>query len=180
MGTWFNADGLYIKYGTDEGVSSHKGGEYLTLNGAGEQVLEVTINLKNLTQTDTIINDVVAIPANALISWVEVQTVVAATSAGAAILDVGLISRDRSTAIDLDGLLAAAPLAQMNLVGETFRLYQTHTEPTSMVGTGALIGEAMTTAGGGLVTASIADTNTFTAGVIKVRIAYVPRGVLNP
>lgn len=177
MGTWNNSDGLYIKYGTDEGVSSHTAGEYLTYN-SGEQVVEIVIDATKLTTTETILSDVVIIPANAHITWVETVAVVALATGTA--IDLGLIARNRSTEIDYDGLLAAFPTAEGAQIGETRRYYETHTVPASMTGTGALVGQELTTAGGGYISASRTDATAFTAGKLKVRIAYVPKGIDNP
>lgn len=177
MGTWTNNDGLHIKYGTDEKASAHKAGEYLTYD-SGQQIVEVVIDATKLTATETILNDTVFIPANAHIAWVETVAVVALATGTA--IDVGLIARDRSTEIDYDGLLAAFPTAEGAQVGETRRYYETHTVPASMTGTGALIGQEMTTAGGGYISASRTDSTAFTAGTLKVRIAYIPKGVDNP
>ena len=177
MGTWMNADGLYVKYGANEGTSQDHGGEYLTHDGSGVQVIEVVCDLASLTATETILNDVVFVPANAHIAWVETFTVVAGATGTA--IDVGLIARDRSTEIDYDGLLAASPVANYNAVGETARFTETYTVPASLTGTGALVGQEVTTAGGGYISASRTDSTAFTAGKIKIRVAYIPKGVDN-
>ena len=173
--SWMNSDGLYVKFGTGEGVSSHSAGEYKTHDGTGIQVVEVVINAPLLTQTETILNDAVIIPANAHIVWVETLALVALATGTA--IDVGLIARDRSTEIDYNGLLAAFPTAEGAQVGETRRYYETHTVPDSMTGTGALVGQEMTTAGGGYLSASMTDATAFTTGKLKVRVAYVPKGI---
>lgn len=177
MGTWMNSDGLYIKYGTSEGVSTHKAGEFED-SVAGMTILELTMDLSLLTQTETILNDAVFIPANAFIAWVETVAIVGAATGTA--IDVGLIARDRSTEIDYNGLLAAAPTANMNTAGETSRYQVAVTIPTGLTGTGALVGTEVTTAGGGYVSASMTDATSFTAGTIKLRIAYIPKGYDNP
>lgn len=174
MGTWMNNDGLYVKYGTDEKESAHRGGEYLTYN-SGEQIIEIVVDLAELTATETILNDTVFVPANAHITWVETVAVVAGATGTA--IDVGLIARDRSTEIDYDGLLAASPIANYNAVGETLRFYETHTVPASATGTGALVGQELTTSGGGYVSASRTDATAFTAGKLRIRIAYIPKGI---
>lgn len=177
MGTWMNDDGLYIKYGTSEGVSTHKAGEYEDTI-AGMTILELTVDLTELTATETILNDSVFIPANAFINWVETVAIVGAATGTA--IDVGLIARDRSTEIDYNGLLAAAPTANMNSAGETSRYQVAVTIPTGLTGTGALVGTEVTTAGGGYISASRTDATAFTAGTIKIRVAYTSKGVDNP
>lgn len=172
MGTWTNDDGLHIKYGTTEGTSTHPAGVYCGGVG-GEQICEVVIDLTLLDASEAILNDVAVLPANAWITKVEVQTVVAAATGTA--IDVGLIDQDRSTEEDYDGLLAAFPTAQMNAVGETVKFYETHTEPTTMTGTGALVGQELTNAS--YISASRTDGTAFTAGKVKVRVWYVSKGI---
>lgn len=177
MGTWNNSDGLYIKYGTSEGVSTHKAGEFED-TVAGATILEVTVDLTQLTQTETILNDSVFIPENAFIQYVETVAVVGAATGTA--IDVGLIARNRSTEVDYDGLLAAAPTANMNSAGEISRYQVAVTIPTGLTGTGALVGTEITTSGGCYVSASRTDATAFTAGTIKLRVAYLAKGKDNP
>lgn len=177
MGSWMNSDGLYIKYGSNEGVSTSKSGAFECSEG-GVQVVELTLDLTKLTTTNTVFNDVVFIPRYAYITYVETVAVVGAATGTA--INVGLINRDRSTEIDYDGLLAAAPTANMNTAGETSRYQQAVTVPASLTGVGALVGTEMTTSGGGYITAARTDATAFTAGIIKVRIAYIPMGKQNP
>jgi predicted membrane-bound mannosyltransferase len=172
-----NGDGLYIKYGTAEGSSAHKAGEYRT-HVSGEQVIEITVDAKALTAAETILSDVLFIPANAHVTWVETVAVVPLATGTA--IDLGLIARDRVTEVDYDGLLAAFPTAQASSVGETIRFTQEATTPATQTGTGALVGEEITTVGGAYVSASTTTATAFTAGKLKVRIGYVPRGVDNP
>lgn len=178
MGTWHNSDSLFVKFGTDAGVSTHRAGTYGNPANGSEMITEVVVNLSSLTQTETILNDVAFIPANAHITWVEVVTIIAAATGTA--IDVGLINRDRSTEIDYNGLLAAFETGDMNAVGETRRFYETHTVPASITGTGALVGQEMTTAGGGYLSASMTDATSFTAGKVKIRVAYVNKGIDTP
>ena len=172
MGTWLNDDGLYIKYGRNEGTSVHPAGVYAG-SFAGEQVLEVVIDLTVLTETETILNDAVWVPANSHITKVEVVTLEAA-GAGTAI-DVGLIDQDRESQIDYDGFLAAFEDGDMAGVGETRKFYEDHTEPGSITGTGALVGQEVTNTG--YVSASRTDGTAFTTGKVKVRIYFVPKGI---
>jgi hypothetical protein len=173
MAGWINSDGLYVKFGTEEGVSSHPAGEFKTFNGSNEQIIEVVIDLADLTETETILNDVVWVPNNAHVTWVETVCLVAAADGTA--IDVGLIDQDRATEIDYDGFLAAFPTAEMAQVGETRRFYETHTIPTTMTGTGALIGQENTNTG--YISASMTDSTSYTAGRVKIRIAYIPKGI---
>jgi hypothetical protein len=172
MAGWKNSDGLYVKFGTEEGVSTHPAGTFKDTY-LGATVTEVVISLASLTQTETILNDAVWIPNNAHILWVETVCLVVCETGTA--IDVGLIDQDRSTEIDYNGFLAAFPTAEMAQVGETRRFYETHTIPTTMTGTGALIGQENTNTG--YISASMTDATAFTAGKIRLRIAYIPKGI---
>lgn len=158
---WYNSDGLYIKFGTDQATAG-KAGEYRT-NGA-QRVVELSIPaLTALTTTGVIQDDHVVLPAGARIEKVEVVTKTAATSGGAATLDIGLIRTDRSTAYDDDGLVAAAALTTIDAAGETTSL------TVGSTGAGALIGTTL--ANNGYLVASY-NTAAFTAGAVTVRVYF--------
>lgn len=167
MGTWKNSDNLLVKLGPSEAASldTTKGaaGEYKTFGPA--RWTEVVLDLTDLnTSSSIIINDVAIFPKNARIEEVELVTTTAATSGGSATLDVGLIQNsDRSTAIDEDGLIAAAALATFNAAGERLNL------TVGSTGAGAMIGTTNSTVG--LLVAK-AGTATFTAGVVRIRIKW--------
>lgn len=162
---WYDNAGLYRKFGTDK-ATAKTAGEYRKYGKYHE--IEVTITAANLTQTETILDDIVVIPAGARIQEVEVQTHTAAATGTA--IDLGLIQTDRSTEIDYNGLLAAAPLAIMDLAGERTIFTAATTVPASATGTGALIGTTLTYSGH--ISASMTDATSFTAGVIVVTIRY--------
>ena len=172
MGTWHNSDQLYVKFGTNEGASTHKAGFYSD-NMSGLQTVEVDILLASLTQTETILNDSVVIPANAQVIYVEVETVVAAATGVA--IDVGLIDQDRTTEIDYDGLLAAFVAATMSEVGEVTRFYTHESFPASVATGGVLIGTELTNAG--YLSASRTTSTAFTAGKVRVKVAYRAKGL---
>lgn len=169
MSTWTNDDGLHIKFGTSEGVSTHSAGEYNTLGP--NRMVEVEIDLTELTQTEAILNDVVVLPAGAFIERVETIAEVAGATGTA--IDVGLIRLDRSTELDYNGLLAASPIANFNADGEYACFKVGATEPTGLTGTGALIGTTLSNAG--YISASMTDATAFTAGRVKVRVWFVPK-----
>ena len=131
--SWLNSDGLYIKFGQEEGVST-KGGTYGDVE-AGQHVVEFTIDLTALTTSaETILSDTTLIPKGYQLTKVELVNTVAATSGGSATLDVGFIrASDRSTAVDADGAIAAAALSTFNTKGETV------TYTVGSTGAGALI-----------------------------------------
>lgn len=174
MAGWLNSDGLYVKFGTEAGVSGEPGGEFGTC-AAGEHVIEFVLDLTELTSTEeTIINDVVFMPNDALITWAEYVVLATADSAGAATLDLGLVGRDRSTNVDADGILVAVPETRLDdALGLVVRFYETSTVPASETGSGALIGTVTNVSGGAYFCANY-DTAAFTAGKILVRVAYIP------
>lgn len=160
MGTWLNDDGLYLKFGTAK-TDVEVGGEYRTYGELRE--IEVTIDLTDLTSSAAIISDTTFFPNGARIEEVEIVTQTAATSAGSATLDIGLIQTDRSTAIDADGLIAALAKTAVDAAGEK------NVVRVGSTGAGALLGT--TTSKVGYITANY-GTAAFTAGVIRVRIRY--------
>lgn len=159
---WYNSDGLYIKYGTEEATAGVAGEYKMT---GPQQMVELTIsNLVPLTTTGVIQDYNVVIPKNARIEKVEVITTTAVTSGGSATLDIGLVSTDTTTAYDDDGLIAALAIASFNAAGESVVLTNGVTSAGALVGT--------TLASNGYLVASY-NTAAFTAGAIKIRIYYV-------
>lgn len=158
--SWYNNDGLYIKYGKAKGTPA-KAGEYVT-NGPLRMV-EVEIRLPTLVTGSTILDDTVVIPKNAFIERVQIAVDVAATSGGAATLNIGLIRTDRSTALDADGLVVAAALASINAIGNVVEYTQGSTAH------GALIGTVLSN--NGYLVADY-DTAVYTAGFLKARVFY--------
>lgn len=163
MGTWTNNDGLYIKYGVDEATAGTTG-EFMVTDG-NKHLVEIRIaSMAALTDsTQNILDQHVVIPKNARIEYVEILTTTAVTSGGSAVLDLGLQRLDRSTELDYDGLLADAPIADYNALGETKR-YQ-----VGVAGAGALMGTVLTNPGYLVATY---DTAAFTAGAVTIRLAY--------
>lgn len=158
---WYNSDGLYVKFGTEEATAG-KAGAYRT--AGPQQMIELTISdLTALTTTGVIQDYNVVVPKNARIEKVEVITTTDATSGGSATLDIGLIRTDTSTAYDDDGLVAALALASFNSAGETVALTVGSTSAGNLIGT--------TLANNGYLVASY-NTDSFTAGAIKVRVYY--------
>ena len=175
MGTWLNSDGLYIKYGTSEGVSAMSAGSPMSYGAV--QCAEIVIDLDELTESETIQNDVTTIPDNALIQSIEVTTLVAAATGTA--IDFGLVHISRDTAdaeftADPDGLLAAFITATMSEVGEYTLLTAVSGSaiPTGTTTMGTLVGEVTTAPC--LFTCSRTTATAFTAGRILVRVNYIP------
>lgn len=177
---WLNKDGLNIKFGTELGASTVDAGDYKTFN-RGESVVEFEIDLTTLTEDEQIINDVVLLGSGAQITWVETMAEVGAADGVA--IDMGLIHTDRTTTTNVGPqvLLAAAPIAQYTDDGDTVTYYENATVPDAMVGTGSLVGGIVP--GDRYVkyyiTVSRTTATAFTAGVLKVRIGYIPNALAN-
>lgn len=163
--TWMDPDGLYHKFGVTK-ATANIGGEYR--NTGRLRDIEFKIDLTALTQSETILSDQVFLPSGARIQEVDILTQTAAATGTA--IDLGLTRTDRTTEIDFDGLLAAAPTSVMNSAGERSIYRVAVTVPTGLTGTGALIGT--TTSNVGYVSCSRTDGTAFTAGVIIVTIRY--------
>jgi len=161
---WLDNTGLYQEYGLEQ-VTPQVAGEYKTFGP--HRLIEIKLDLTALTTTaSTIIPGTYSVnfPAGFTIDRVEVEAQTAATSGGSATLDLGLVRTDQSTEIDFDGILAAAPLANMDTTGETTIYYK------GTSGAGALVGTTVGSNPGYLVARY--NTAAFTAGVVIIRIYY--------
>lgn len=158
--TWFNNDGLMLKYGPTKAVAT-TAGDYKTFGELRE--VELTIDLTTLTSSPVIVNDVTFFQAGVKIQQVIVIASTAAVGATAT-LDIGLQKLDRATEIDYNGIVAALPVGSIDATGE-----QTTLTPGATYA-GVLMG---TTTGSdpGYLTANY-NTAAFTAGVVRVRIQY--------
>jgi hypothetical protein len=161
--TWQNSDGLFLKFGTANAGPSTVG-EYCY--DGPLHMIEQTLTLTTVGSAGAVASgaDQVSFPANAKIEKIDIVTKTAATSGGAATLDLGLISRDRSTEIDFNGFVAAIPKTSIDTAGET---------TTVQVGgtyAGALVGTTVGTSPGYL--SANYGTAAFTAGVLLVRYYY--------
>ena len=158
---WTNSDGLYIKFGTEEATVG-TAGEHSVMIGP-EHISEVVITLTGLGTSAAILDQHTLLPAGARITKVKIINEVLATSGGSATLNLGLQRQDRSTELDYDGLLAAAPLADYNAAGETKEYV------IGVTGVGALVGTTLSYAG--YLTADY-DTAAFTAGKVRAQIFW--------
>lgn len=159
--SWFNNDGLLVKFGTEKTVPN-LAGEYKTTGALRE--IELKINLTALTSSQVIQSDQTFVPANAKIEEVELVATTAATSGGAPTLDVGMIQTDRTTIVSNTGFTAAVALATLTPIGAKQVL-----RPGS-AGAGAFVGTTVGTLPGYIV--ARANAATYTAGVLLVRIRY--------
>lgn len=184
MGKWLNADGLYVKLGTDEGART-TGGMYATPSAGGMSVVEYDIDLTQLTSTagGYIPADNVLIPANSYIQAVEIDVLTAATSGGSATFDAGLCKVRSSLSgtagtgaaptdeIDFDGLLSLITVA--SLAAKTnFRITGNQESPSIGGTVGALVGTTIGASPGHLCLNY--TTAAFTAGRIIIRVIYRP------
>jgi hypothetical protein len=180
---WVNHDGLLIKFGPEKAHSLVDAGEYKTFNGQGESTLEIELDLAKLTSAEAILSHVNWLPAGAQITWVKSVAEVAGTTGTS--IDLGLAyhhaTTHAQTELDYDGLLAAFPLtANYDAVGDTVIFTGNATIPTSVTGTGALIGTILPdTAERYYLTASYADGSAFDAGRLRITIGYLPNATAN-
>lgn len=179
-----NSDGMIQKFGTSEAKSLQQGG-WISNHGP-YSTLTLNLDLTNLTQTESIQNDVLALPDKCLIESIELVTIVAAATGTA--VDIGLINIDRDTTSEItasvstsdpNGIIEAYPTAAMNLVGEHEHYWQTRSLGSNSgagnATVGAIVGEIL--AEPCLITASQTDATDFTAGKIQLRINYIPNAV---
>lgn len=158
---WHNDDELYIKFGTNEATPSVAGGQP---KHGQDYVCEFTIaDMTDLTDTNAIIDSNIKLPDGALIKKITVITTTACTSDGSAVLDIGTIDNDRSSNVNDDSLIAAAPVADFATIGNIVEYVQGSDEHGVLVGT-VLTKDVYITVG--------YDTAAFTAGALKVRIEY--------
>lgn len=178
MAVWRNADGLDVKFGTEQASSLMDAGVIKTFDAGALTVVEVELDLTLLTTSEQILSDVVWIPGGAQIAWVE-STCEEVGATGTSI-DVGLVEEDR-TEEDYDGLLAEFPLTgNYDAVGDTVRFYANATVPASMTGTGALIGTILSdTHERYYLSASYHTGSAFTTGRLRLRVAYLPNALGN-
>jgi len=176
MGTWLNGDGLYVKFGTDEGHSITDAGQFRTADR--DQVLELDINLVDLTETEAIQNDVARIPSGSLIKGFELEVAeAAATGVG---IDIGTIAASRNASdsaytADPDGICVAVVTAELTL-GAVYKVWGAATNELPAFGsTGAWGNDIATIAPTDLlITASRTTSTAFTTGKVRLRVIYTP------
>lgn len=182
--SWTNSDGLYIKFGAEEGQVC-KGGTYETCGPL--TVTEFKFDYTDCVLASSILGSKdgaassghyagsagVLMPRGIRIEAVEVVAETAFTSSGtiaSATLDVGLIRNDRSTAYDDDGFLAALAFSGLDTAGESTYLTKGST------GAGAFIGTTLANSGWIVLNNDAHASHPLTAGKGVVRIYwYVPQ-----
>jgi hypothetical protein len=172
--SWMNSDGLFVKFGKEEGQVASGGWKEID----GNRVLvEVQIPYTELlSATDAIVGSVanpgafgVELPEGLRIEAIETVVTTAFTSSGTigtATLVFGLKkASDRSTELDHNGLLTASFTGgNLDAVGE-----RTYIVPGS-TGAGALIGTTLSENGVLSASNSQHGSHPYTAGSVKVRI----------
>lgn len=159
---WYNSDGLYVKFGTEEATVG-AAGEYRT-PGPQRMVELVIPDMTAVTATPVIQDYNVVIPKNARIEKVEVIVTTLCTDAGGnSVLNVGLKKTDNATELDYEAFVKAMALSVLNVAGETTVLTAGATYAGDLIGT--------TLSENGYITVDY-TTEAYTAGAIKVRIYY--------
>lgn len=175
MGTWSNADGLYIRFGEDEAEVA-KGGQ-LSTDGSLHEVEVVlpytdfdsaTYSLPHSTDSFGVM-----LPKGARIEEIETVVQTAFTSSGtigSSTLGIGLKkASDRSTELDHDGFTTAS--ATGTVLGLATVGTKTVVRPGS-TGAGALLGTTLAENGVLVLANTLHATHPHTAGAIRIRIRY--------
>lgn len=162
---WYNADGLYVKFGTEEatpGKVANYEGVFGPIMMAEVFIDETKLLALSATAGATVLDYNTVIPKNARIEKITVIAQKACTGTGA-VLNLGLIRTDLTTELDYNGLVAALPLASVDAAGETTALVVGSTYAGALIGT--------TLSNNGYLVADY-DTAAFTAGELRIRIEY--------
>lgn len=175
MGTWQNADGLWVRLGPDE-ADLASGGAY-QFNGNVHEY-EFVLNWNDFNNTTPAVPRSTdsfgpMIPAGARLEEIEflVQTAftVSAGTVAAGTLQVGLLKNDRLTTLNLTALTAATA------TGTVLGLGTVGTKTVIRVGStgaGALLGTTLAEQGVVCAANTTHGTNTYNAGAVRVRVRY--------
>jgi hypothetical protein len=172
--TWLNSDGLFVKFGKEEGATNRGG----AISKSDKNMIEFYIEYTDaLSATPAILansggSQGVIVPKNVTIEAVETLVVTPFTSSGTigtATLVIGLDrSTDRSTDLDADAFTTTAFVGSLfDAAGERQYLVPGST------GAGSAIGGTITTYNGVVVVSNSQHaSHPFTAGKLKVRVFY--------
>lgn len=157
--SYTNADGVYVLTSVDQGAIQPNG----TTTNIFRRSLVIDVDFTQIGATFTSANinpQAATIPANATLVGATLIMSVAATSAGAATLDIGTYLAS-GTAVVATGILAAAAITTHDAIGEVVRAGGTQVAGTATIGTAAVyVGLKYNTAA-------------YTAGVGKLVIDYI-------
>jgi hypothetical protein len=132
--SWINADGLFVKFGTDEQVVSRTG-EYEDTYGP-EQVIEIGFGFADF---GTVIGNNVVINATSPIrkgSRIQECVLISETAVtGGTSISVGLIQDDFQTVIAAGGLINAEVVANLTPAGHQITYSQGTTNGGTLLGT---------------------------------------------
>lgn len=155
---WSNSDGLAVGFGTHDVVTS---GSYAIQDDGATQKLYMKFRGEDLADAVSATGDQIiqapSIPNGATILSATLKVTEAFTSAGSAVLDIGLYN-SAGTAVDDDGIDAAYAVASLTLGAE-------------VACDGADINTVVATTGGVKVGASY-DTAAFTAGEAILEVEF--------
>lgn len=186
-GSWQNADGLQIEFGTLKSTVVDVG-DYVMYGAC--RVLDIGLDLTTLTTTPAILSPTTFFPpaggtsgANSN-SWIvekaELTVETAATTGTAATLKVGLIQDDRTTTPTnyAQAFVNAETTAAMATAGDRQLYVGADSVPAGSTHGGILIGITPAAATGPYYITASTGTGTFTAGKVRVRIFYRGTGVI--
>lgn len=167
-GDWHNNDGMMVWFGTGRATPS-RGGEYSMLAN-GEHVISGMLDLATLplasSGDEQIIWENVWLPDDVFILRVTVTVIEEPTTVGSPNLDFGLCSKDRTTEVDFNGLIAAGDAWETGTdLGTIFTYDTTTTESGVLLGTQFTSGPAYFTAS--------SDTADWTDGTIKLDVYFL-------
>lgn len=159
---WYNADGLFIQYGTDE-AKVVPGGD---TNRQGESLQELSfkITATTITTTDTVVDYNLIIPKGGRVHQVDIIAETLATSGGAATLNVGLQKTDHATSVSATGLVSALAMSgNLDSAGKLTRINVGSTGAGSKIGVTAAENDVISISWG---------TAAFTAGVFVIKVFW--------
>lgn len=172
--TWLNGDGLFVKFGKEEGATNRGG----AISKSDKNVIEFDLVYTDATSATPAIvagsggSQGVIVPKNVRIEAVEILVTTPFTSSGTigtSTLVLGLDrSTDRTTDLDADAFTTTSFVGgALDAAGE-----RTYLVP-GVTGAGSAIGGTITTFNGVVVASNSQHaSHPFTAGAAKVRIFY--------
>lgn len=158
---WVNDDGLNVKFGIEEGEKARV--TEVSTAGGMSRVIEIVVDSDNLpavAENSVAIDDSYVVPAGAVFESIRISKSVDFVGSGAT-LNVGVTDADAgSTITDVDALVVAATIAELNAGGE---------DVAGWVGT--LITDATPLTEAAILTWEV-DTAAITAGNASIYISY--------